>query len=80
MIQSHRSSNPAYREGWDRTFCDWREKRPLPEGYDFEYIRKIRRMDETFSYMETIHRQMREHDEEMQKETEMLIFTGKEAK
>ncbi len=84
MIQSHKSSTPAFREGWDRTFCDWREKRPFPFR---EYGYKVTIRNNRIEKMEAIHgispsdiinRQMCEHDKEMQKKTERLIFTGKE--
>ncbi len=84
MCKPHKSSTPAFREGWDRTFCDWREKRPFPFR---EYGYKVTVQNNRIEKMEAIHGispseiidfQMSKHAEEMQKQTERLIFTGKE--
>ena len=39
MIQSHKSSTPAFRQGWDRTFKNARTKNnPKPKGYPQDSI------------------------------------------
>ena len=72
MIQSHKFSTPAFREGWDRTF-----KKPIFKDCAF-YTRDERRK-KIFGLdpIKVINYQMHEHAQEMQKETERIIFTGK---
>ena len=78
MCKPHKFSTPAFREGWDRTFCDWREKRPFRKYGDKMTIQKKMEAIHGISPSDIIDFQMSEHAEEMQKETERLIFTGRE--
>ena len=61
LSKNQKGTTPAFREGWDRTFCNW-----LTED---EIDKELRHL--------SCEIKMREHDKEMQKYTERRIFTGK---